>query len=649
MGKQLKITDSINEKAKGGIKPSKKQLIKKLQAEIEYHQQLYYNSQPEISDAEFDKLWDQLKELDPKNEVFSKVGIDRDASLEKITHIIPMNSQDKVTTPQEFIKWAKKRNYPYFLVQYKLDGISIELQYIKGKFQYGVTRGDGNIGDNITSNVMQMKSFKENIDPNFTGAIRGEIILLKDIFNEKYAIDNKNPRNTASGITKRKDGQGSEDLIIIVYDAINLDPTFSFKNESNKLNWMTQQGFEMIETRQCSTIQEVINYRDEVMTSIREELNFEIDGLVIKGEKIDLEDMKRARPMKQIAFKFDPEEIETTVRDVEWSESGAIYTPIAIVDPVEIAGTTVQRASLANPDLIKSLGLKIGSKVMISKRGEIIPKIERVVNNPSESKPVQIPEFCSTCNAKLVNEGTKLYCPNEQCSKKDYFRLIKWIRTLNVKDFGDLILKQLFDIGKVRKIVDFYDLIPQDLIKLDRVQEKSAKKALDNLFAVKEVSLAKFVGGFNIENIGVKQVQKVVNAGFDTLDKLKKAGISDFARVEGFGEITGEILYSGIQSLYVDMKAVLDTGKISIRGTKESMTKLDGLTFCFTGKLETMKRNEAEELVISLGGSTRNNVSATLNYLVTNSTEPTAKYTKAKSLGIKIITEEEFLELVNPK
>jgi DNA ligase (NAD+) len=494
-----------------------------------------------------------------------------------------------------------------------------------------------------------MKGFKENIDPSFTGAIRGEIILPRDIFNEKYALENKNPRNTASGITKRKDGQGSEDLIIIVYDAINLDPTFSFKNESNKLNWMAQQGFEMIETRQCSTMQEVINYRDEVMISIREELNFEIDGLVIKGEKIDLEDMKRARPMKQIAFKFDLEEIETTVRDVEWSESGAIYTPIAIVDPVEIAGTTVQRASLANPDLIKSLGLKIGSKVMISKRGEIIPKIERVVINPPESKPVKIPEVCSTCNAKLVNEGTKLYCPNEQCSKKDYFRLTKWIRTLNVKDFGDLILKQLFDAGKVRKIVDFYDLIPRDLIKLDRVQEKSAKKALDNLFAVKEVSLAKFVGGFNIEFIGVKQVQKVVNAGFDTLDKLKKARISDFAQVEGFGEITGEILYNGIQSLYADMKTVLDTGKISIRGTKESMTKLDGLTFCFTGKLETMKRNEAEELVISLGGSTRSNVSTTLNYLVTNSNEPTAKYTKAKSLGIKIITEEEFLELVNPK
>lgn len=649
MGKQLKLTDIGNGKFKGAKSSSKKQLIKKLQAEIEYHQHLYYNSQPEISDAEFDKLWDQLKELDPTNEVFSKVGLDSDVSLEKITHIIPMNSQDKVTSPQEFSKWAKKRNYPKFLVQFKLDGISIELQYFKGKFKYGVTRGDGKIGDNITSNVMQMKGFIKNIDSNFTGAIRGEIILPRDVFNENYALENKNPRNTASGITKRKDGQGSDDLEIIVYDAINLNPTFSFKNESHKLEWMASQGFKMVDTREFTTTQELVKYRDELMTDLRDHLNYEIDGLVIKGERIDLEDMKRVRPMKQIAFKFDPEEIETTVIDVEWSESGAIYTPIAIVNPVEIAGTTVQRASLANPDLITSLGLKIGSNVIISKRGDIIPKIERVIANPAGVKSVQIPEFCSSCNTKLINEGTKLYCPNEQCSKKDYFRLLKWIRILNIKDFGDLILKQLFESGKVRKIVDFYDLQPQDLIKLDRVQEKSAKKALDNLYAVREVSLARFVGGFNLENMGVRQVKKVVDAGFDTLEKLKDAQISDFAQVEGFGEVTGEMLYNGIQSLYPDMKAVLDTGKIAIRGAKRGIAKLDGLTFCFTGKLETMKRNEAEDLVSLNGGSSRSNVTGALNYLVTNSTEPTAKYTKAKSLGVKIITEEEFLEMINPK
>jgi len=284
--------------------------------------------------------------------------------------------------------------------------------------------------------------------------------------------------------------------------------------------------------------------------------------------------------------------------------------------------------------------------VIISKRGDIIPKIERVIENPTDAKSVKIPEICTTCNAKLVNEGTKLYCPNEQCSKKEYFRLLKWIRKLNVKDFGDLILKQLFERGKVRKIADLYDLQPQDLIKLDRVQEKSARKALKNLYAVKEIPLAKFIGGFNLENIGEKQVQKVVNAGFDTLEKLKNAQVSEFAQVEGLGSITGKLLYDGIRALYPDMKDVLNKGKIAIRGSNKGRAKLDGLTFCFTGKLETMKRNEAEDLVSMHGGSSRSSVSGALNYLVTNSTEPTEKYTKAQKLRVKIISEQEFLEMI---
>jgi DNA ligase (NAD+) len=642
MSKQLKLSDSG--KVKKALAERKR--INDLRAEIEYHQHLYYNAQPEISDEDFDAMWDELRRLDPNNEVFSKVGTDFDPNLEKITHIIPMNSQDKVNTPEEFYKWAKKRNYPRFLVQYKLDGISIELQYIKGKFQYGVTRGDGVIGDNITSNVQKMKGYKEFIDKGFTGAIRGEILLTRDTFNRKYALDNKNPRNTASGITKRKDGEGSEDLWIMAYDAININPREEFRIESEKLEWMEEQDFDVVKTQTFENVKDVINYRDEIMTHIREQLNFEIDGLVIKGEKIDLKDMKRARPMKQIAFKFDPEESETTVIAVEWSESGAIYTPVAIVEPVEIAGTTVQRASLANPDLIATLGLKIGSKVIISKRGEIIPKIESVLENPPNAKPIEVPTICSTCNTKLINEGTILYCPNEQCPKKEYFRLVKWIKTLNIKDFGDLILKQLFDSGKVRKIADLYDLTPNDLIKLERVKEKSANKALENLFAVKEISLAKFIGGFNLENIGERQALKIVNAGFDTLEKIKNASISEFAKVEGFGSITGKLLYDGIKALYPDMENVLMKEKITIRGVEKKMGTLEGKTFCFTGKLNSMKRKEAEELVAKHGGSSRSSVSGALSYLVTNSTEPTAKFVKAQELGIKIITEQDFLNML---
>ena len=653
MAKQLKLFESGSSADKSSKSPSTPKELKKpksdrareLQAQVEYHQHLYYNSQPEISDEEFDKLWDELKNLDPNNEVFSKVGADFDTSLDKVRHLIPMNSQAKVTTPAEFSKWARKMGYSQFITQFKLDGISVELQFLKGKFQYGVTRGDGLIGDDISNNVKRMRVFVPKVNPEFTGAVRGEIILKKDIFQKKYP-DAKNSRNMASGITKRKDGKGSEDLTIIVYDAISMNPDHTFKNELEKLKWLRNYQFEVIDSHRFETTEEVVIYRDDVMTSIRAQLNFDIDGLVIKGKEIDLEDMKRARPTKQIAFKFDPEEVESTVIEVEWSESGANYTPIAIIEPVSIAGTTVQRASLANPDLIEELGLKIGSKIIVSKRGDIIPKIERVIQNPSNAKKIEFPTVCKACKTPLNDEGTRLYCPNKDCPKRAYHRLTKWIKKLGVKNFGELILKQLFDSGKVREISDLYELKVSDLTKLDRVGEKSAQKALGNLFAVKEVSLSKFIGGFDLENIGESLVEKVVKAGYDTLEKIRNATAHDLARVELFGDITANQFRKEFHALYFDMLKALKNNKIKIRSIKMGSNKLEGLTFCFTGKLETMTRNEANQLVTENGGTPKNGVVKDLSYLVTNSTEPTSKYIKAQGQGSKIVSEDEFLAMI---
>ena len=647
MGKQLKLFDSVSSGEKSSnIQPKlKSDRIKDLQAQVEYHQHLYYNSQPEISDAEFDKLWDELKALDPNNEVFSKVGTDFDTSLNKIRHVIPMNSQAKVTNSAQFTKWARKMGYDLFITQFKLDGISVELQYVKGKFKCGVTRGDGQVGDDISNNLKKMQFFVPEINPEFTGAVRGEIVLTKCIFNKNYP-DAKNSRNMASGITKRKDGKGSEDLTILTYDAVSKNPNYKFKNEVKKVEWLKTNQFKVVKTYFFKSINEVVSFRDEVMASMRVQLNYDIDGLVIKGREIDLDDMKRARPSKQIAFKFDPEEIESTVIDIEWSESGANYTPIAIIEPVLIAGTTVKRASLANPDLVRELNLKIGSRVIVSKRGDIIPKIERILNTPPEAKKVQFPSVCNACNTLLVDEGSRLYCPNKDCPKRAYHRLLRWIKKLDVKNFGELILKQLFSSGKVRKIADFYKLEVSDLLKLDRVGERSAQKALNNLFAVKEIALSKFVGGFDLENIGESLVEKIVKAGYDTLEKIRNATVHDLKRVELFADITANQFHTEFHALYFDMEKTLQTNKITIRRRKMG-NKLARLTFCFTGKLETITRNEANGLVTEHGGTPKNGVVKDLSYLVTNSTEQTSKYKKAQAQGTKIITEEEFLAMIN--
>ena len=625
---------------------SNQERIKYLVEEIKRHRYLYYNEQPEISDAKYDILEDELRELDPENPILFKIGVDSSELFTKREHIIPMTSQDKVTNPQEFLKWARKRNFKAFIVQFKLDGISIEIQYEDGIFQYALTRGDGKIGDDVSANVIKMKGFIPKLKTKFTGATRAEVLLFREVFERKYN-NKQNCRNAASGLVRRKDGIGSGDLNLVFYDAISIRDDVIFQSETQKLKWLKDEGFPTILTKTVSSAQEVINIREDVMTNKRDILEYDIDGLVIKGKAIDLEDMKRAKPMKQIAFKFQAEEIETTLLNVEWSISGQNYTPVAIVEPIRLMGTTVQRASLANPNLIEDLKLKIGSEVFISKRGDIIPKIERVIKTPSDAKEIPIPTICEVCNTNLINEGTRLYCPNEACPKRIYHRLVKWINKLNVKHFSEkLMLKPLFDTGKVKTIADLYNLKIPHLTQFEGVKETSAKKALDNLFAVKNVPLARFIGGFDIENIGEDLTQRVVDAGYDLLEKIKDASIFQLSQVDGFAEITAQYLIEGVNNLYPQMKDVLNTNKITIEEVKKTGGKLDGMTFCFTGKLETMKRAETEQLVRDHGGQAKSGVVANLSYLVTNSDEPTVKYMKAQKQGTKIIKEEEFFKMI---
>ncbi len=637
--------DDLNENQIIESKKTQKK-IAELEQKILRHRDLYYNKTPEIADAEYDILEDQLRKLDPKNPILFQIGADSSELFEKKEHIIPMGSQDKVTKPAEFRKWAKNRSQEKYIVQFKLDGISIELQYKSGIFQSAVTRGNGVIGDDVTANVMKMKGYIPKLKSRFTGGLRAEILLFHDVFESKYS-DKQNCRNAAAGIVRRKDGEGCEDLNLIFYDAISLDDEVHFKNEMEKLKWMKDENILTIKTKVLKSIEDVIEVREDVMHNLRDTLDYDIDGLVIKSNEIDLEDMKRTKPTKQVAFKFQAEMAKTTVIDVEWSVSGPNYTPVAIVEPIRLAGTTVSRASLANPNLVQELRLKIGSEVLISKRGDIIPKIEDVINTPKIAREIAIPEICETCKTKLINEGTRLYCPNESCPKRDYQRLQRWIWILGVKHFSEkLMLQPLFKSRKVKYIADLYSLKVSDLTKFEGVKETSAKKALDNLFAVKEVSLAKFIAGFNIENIGELLVKKVVDAGFDTLEKIKDASVQEISKVEGFAETTAKFLLDGIQKVYPQMINVLETGNISIQNSvKEG--KLKGLSFCFTGKLNEMTRSEAENIVLKEGGEPKSGVTKNLSYLVTNETTPTAKYLKAKEQDTEIITEEQFLKLIS--
>ena len=405
---------------------------------VRKHQALYYNGQPEISDAEFDALWDELKSIAPDSEVLAGIGADAADGWPKARHLIPMGSQDKASCPEEFLEWAGKTAHPEYIVQYKLAGASLELQYEDGALVRAVTRGDGEVGDDITPNARKMRGVVARLPEAFTGGVRGEVVLARAVHARKYS-DKANCRNAANGLMKRKDGRGSADLEVICYDARGALPGGGspFRDELEKTDWLGRMGFGISPQEVFASPDEVVAYRARVMDQ-RPGLPYDIDGLVVKGREIDEEDMARARPERQIAFKFGLEEAVSTLREVEWSESGAYYTPNGGVDPVRLAGTTVQRANLVNTNIIRSMGLRIGSRVIMTKRGEIIPKIEGLVENPPGTSAIAVPSACS-CGAKLVDEGTRLYCPNPDCPKKALHRLEKWLSVLDVRDFGSVI------------------------------------------------------------------------------------------------------------------------------------------------------------------------------------------------------------------
>ncbi len=623
---------------------------RELEALIRRHQELYYNGEPEISDEEFDALWDELASIDPENALFASVGADRSERWPKYGHRMTMGSLSKATDPESFLAWAAKMSYRPYLVQYKLDGASMELQYDGGRFVRGVTRGDGDIGDDITQNVARMNGVPKKLAEPFTGAVRGEVLMSRSMHAQKYA-DKANCRNAANGLMKRKDGKGAGDLDIICYDALGSLPSGApFTTEREKISWLQRMGFNVVPTTECQSPEEVVAYRAKIM-DMRATLSYDIDGLVVKGDRIDAEDAGKLRPELQIAFKFSPEEAVTTLVDVEWSESGTSVTPIGLVEPVRLAGTTVQRANLANPGMIRAMDRRIRSKVVITKRGESIPKIESRAENPPEAAPISIPTHCSLCGTPLVDEDTRLYCPNPACPGKAYHRLEKWLSVIDIKDIGSALLRRLFDAGRVVRIPDLYSLTVEELLSFERMGDKSAKKIIRNIKAQSDVSLSQFVAGFDIEGIGILMADKLVAAGYTTLEKLLLAPWPDFESIDGFAEITAKALYNGLRVVEADMRELVDKGFVRIRAPSAAVSAekipVAGKNFCFTGELVAMKRSEAEKLVRDSGGFVKTSVTKDLDYLVTNDpSSGSEKNRRAQELSISIIDEAQFLAML---
>jgi len=508
------------------------------------------------------------------------------------------------------------------------------------------------VGDDITENVKKMFGF--NTEVGFKGdfAARGEIILPRDTFMRKYQPKGyANPRNMASGLSKQKEGAGCKDLIILFYDVVAKNHEAEIgTHEIDKMRFLENNGFSVVKYEEVLSPQEVHLIRENLSEEERDALNYDIDGLVVKNNKYDKEDLKRSRPQYQIAFKFDTVTSATKIKDVYWSVSGRIITPVALLEPVELEGAVVRRASLANPNRLRELRLHYGDLVLVSRRGQIIPYVEKVIqtNEDGIKIPVALEKYVDEKGVEwpVIDEGTRLVISDESFPQIGYHRIKKWISKLGVKGFGDALLNKLFSEGWINDISDLYMLNLKDYMNSTNLK-KATQKAFDNLYDVKEISFPKFIAGFDIEDVGEKIIALAEKNGYDTLKKLEEASISGLSSIDGIGEHRASVIKKGISSLKSEIFKVLNFVKISEKKEVSMNSDIQGKSFCFTGALETMKRKEAQELVESKGGVSKSSVTKGLDYLVNNDVSSgSSKNKKALDLGVQIIDENQFLKMV---
>ena len=619
-----------------------KHIQEQLKKQILNARDAYSIGTPIMTDEDYDNLYDYFVANFDDDEIKDTIWKDENSSFEKAEHLMLMGSQEKITTEQQMDDWIRLKRIKFpVLAQLKLDGISIELQYEEGKLNKAITRGNGVIGDSILANVSKMKFVPLMLLEKKTCAIRGEIMLSKKIFNAVYKPKGySNPRNMAAGISKQKTGAGCENLMIIVYDIE--DKEKSFKTETDKMKFLDLNEFNTADYEVIKDKKVLL----EGLTKIEKEkdsLEIEIDGVVIKQDAVDYEDRNRLKPDKQRAWKFKSPESMTRIIGVEWSFSGHYVTPVALLEPVHIAGSTVARASLANTDEIKRLNLRIGDIVVVSKRNEIIPKIERVYDSSGGFKEIEPITKCIHCGSKLFNDGKRMYCEKLSCPGRMYHRITKWIKKLDVQGFGPALLDDLFEKKFVLSPLNFYTMDLEEYIITTNL-EKATRKAFNNLYSKKELPLETIIAGYDIEGIGEKIIKILIDSGYNTLEKLTNLTKEDIERIDGFGQDRAKKFIEGFLFVKNEIVELIDNDYISVK--ESSSGNLKNISFCFTGKMIN-KRNELEKMVINNGGIVRGTVSKNLSYLVNNDSESeSAKNKSAIKNGVKIITEKHFLEMI---
>ena len=659
-------------------KEQAKKRIEELRAITEYHAKRYYDDDnPEISDFEYDMLMVELKNLEntypefiTKDSLTQHVGGNVKEGFEKVEHEVPLQSLqdifnfDDLYAFDERVRKTLETDVKY-VVETKIDGLSVALEYKDGIFVRGATRGNGLVGENITENLKTIKSIPQKLKEPIDIMGRGEVFIGKEEYekmNEEREANEEslfaNARNAAAGSLRQLDSSitAKRPLDIYIFNVQKCD-SVKFTSHHESLLYLEKLGFNVNPVKLlCSSVEEAIESINHIGEN-RDDLTFGIDGAVIKVDDLAQREILGTNfktPKWAIAYKYPPEQKETILKDIvcQVGRTGAI-TPMAILEPVKVAGSTISKTTLHNEDFIKEKELKIGDVVVIQKAGDVIPEVVRVVKEKrtGEEKDFEMPKVCPVCGAQAVREEGEaaIRCIGIECPAKQFRSILHFASrdAMNIMGLGDSIIEEFLQRDMIHNIADLYTLSLDDIASLKKNGKKFAQNMIDSLEASKKNELYRLINGLGIRNIGVKAA-KLIAKKFKNMDAIMEAEYEEFLSIDDMGEIMAQSIYNFFREKQtIDLiNRLKEYGLNMVVEQDENVdTRFEGKIFVLTGALEKFTRKEAEDLIEKFGGKTSGSVSKKTSYVLAGE-DAGSKLTKANELGVTVITEDDFENMI---
>ncbi|QTN11586.1 NAD-dependent DNA ligase LigA [Mammaliicoccus vitulinus] len=642
-----------------------------------YNHEYHVLDNPTVPDSEYDKLLhelisieEQYPELKTPDSPTVRVGGAPLSQFEKINHDTPMLSLGNAFNEEDLKKFDQRVREKVSNVRYtcelKIDGLAVSLKYVDGRFVQGLTRGDGTTGENITENLKTIHAIPLTIKEPLSIEVRGEAYMPRKSFMSLNEIKEQNgeqlfanPRNAAAGSLRQLDSKltAKRKLDIFLYSVNDLTE-IEAASQSEALNNLDELGFKTNKERETfDDIEGVLSFINK-WTEQRNELSYDIDGIVIKVDDLSQQEelgFTQKSPRWAIAYKFPAEEVLTTLKDIELSIGRTgVVTPTAILEPVKVAGTTVSRASLHNEDLIHEKDIRIGDKVIIKKAGDIIPEVVRSIaeDRNEDSEVYHMPTHCPSCEHELVRiEGeVALRCINPKCRAQLVEGMIHFVsrQAMNIDGLGDKIVEQLYQNDKIKDVADLYYLTAEDLLPLERMGEKKVHNLLTAIEASKEKSLEHLLFGLGVRHLGTK-ASRVISEQYESIDRLFEVTIDDLILIPDVGHKMAQSLVTYMEN--EDIKVLIDKLKqknvnMTYKGIKQSDIEghpdFSGKTFVLTGKMTEMARPEATKIIQSLGAKVTGSVTKNTDVVIAGE-DAGSKLEKAEKLNIEVWTEEDWL------